>query len=375
MWKQSQTWRLKSGERTWKPSSCVPIKFNLHGLKYIFWPHTLTYMLAFSVCLIQNLRTKQVELLQPPSLSSKLWLKQRRSALSQRVAPGWSDTTPPGTPSSGRTAFAKESSTTSFTSSSRDFATSATERQVRWPNLANGGTYRSSHMFTFVVLKDKYTCYPDKDANWQLHSSTGTVHSMHLERDDSPHEMRCAVFFCLSACEFEHVEGKNFAFAKNVCLNIWTKCDSFFFDMYLPQCNWCKTCFYTTIKADLALWLLVTWCHCQAYHSSLFCIERKARFSQIKGTCFELMNCKTASFCTSVFEGHWYACLWNSILSWPGIGLHELRVWISDVRLQSQGDMFLYPLSCSGWWCISLLKLQRIHYPHLHNTTRANYTQ
>lgn len=144
----------------------------------------------FLVRLIQNLRTKReappVGLLQPPSLSSKLWLKRRRSASARRVAAGWSDTTPPGTPSSARTAFAKESSTTSFTSSSRDIATSATECRVRWLNLANGGgetsrTYCSAHMFTFVVLKDKYTCYPDEDASQQLHSSTGTVHSMYLE--------------------------------------------------------------------------------------------------------------------------------------------------------------------------------------------------
>lgn len=28
--------------------------------------------------------------------------------------------------------------------------------------------------------------------------------------------MRCAVFFCLCACEFVHVEGKNVAYAKRL---------------------------------------------------------------------------------------------------------------------------------------------------------------
>lgn len=59
--------------------------------------------------------------------------------------------------------------------------------------------------------------------------------------------------------------------------------------------------------------------------------------------CFGLMHyCKTAVFLYfRVIEVDWYTCHGNSTLRWPGIGLHELRFWISDERVQSQDDKYV----------------------------------
>lgn len=212
-----QTWRLKSGKWTCKFQSILP---------KIDWRHIHSYLLVFSVCLTQNLRTKSVtppnELLHPLPLSSKLWLKRCRLALFQRVAPGWSDTKATGTPSNARTAFAKESSTMSSTSSSQDFVTFATERQVTWPNRA---------IFFKKIWRDGHLALPGVHT---VHNSSFEWINIHVIlimtlagsfthqlvlytvctwKEDSPHEMRCAMFSCWCACKFDRVKGKNFTSA------------------------------------------------------------------------------------------------------------------------------------------------------------------